>query len=292
MGRTGALTVLGEWLRAGLLAILLETAAGAQSVEILSEFHRLDPFGGVVAGDRGLYTREILSPAVARNGFASFHVAVSAPPKESYLLYVATNPPTACRVDLYKEHFVKTRDGWIPDSLTPVNRLPDFGAMPDPDDGVEGQTTRMYLLDLWIPPNADVARFRLEVQLKVADWTVRPIEVRVLSARIPDIAAAPEGRRPALPPVEAGADAAAIGAFADYLAGAPARSYGPPGTVREIIRRNAIQDMALAASVRSRSPGPEAMARSAIEMWSFPRMLGAEWYLRVRDFIFGQFTGQ
>ena len=118
--------------------------------------------------------REILSPAVARNGFASFHIAVSVPPKESYFLYVVTNPIEACHVALYKEHFVKTPSGWIPDRLTEVHRLPDFGVMPDPDDGVEGQTTRVYLLDLWIPPTADLSRFRVEVQLKVAGGPSSP----------------------------------------------------------------------------------------------------------------------
>ena len=71
------------------------------------------------------------------------------------------------------------RRGGFPTRLTEVGRLPDFGTMPDPDDGIEGQTTRVYLLELWVPPKADVARFRLEVQLKVADWIVRPMELRV-----------------------------------------------------------------------------------------------------------------
>src|SRR4051812_17931893 len=133
-----------------LLAALAVSAAHAQSVDILPEFRRLDPYGAVVAADRGLAPREILSPAVARHGYASFHIAISAPPKESYLLYVATNPLNACRVSLYKEHFAKTSRGWIADALTEIKQLPDFGVVPDPDDGVEGQTTRLYLLDLWI----------------------------------------------------------------------------------------------------------------------------------------------
>jgi hypothetical protein len=273
----------------GLLAIVFALPAAAQSVDIFSEFHRLDPFGAVVPGDRGYYTREILSPAVARNGYASFHIAVSVPPKESYLLYVATNPLTACRVDLYKEHFVKTRAGWVPDTLVQLHRLPDFGVMPDPDDNIEGQTTRLYLLDLWIPPNADVARFRVEVQLKMADWTIRPMEVRVLPARIPDLAPAPENSKPTLPPVDVGADAMAAAVYGEYLAGAQMRSYGEPATVREIIRRNAAQDMALAATLRARGSGAGEMLRSAFEMLLFPRMLGAEWYLQLRDFLYRQF---
>jgi hypothetical protein len=267
------------------LTLLAAAAATAQTVEIYSEFDRPDPFGGIVAVDRPWKPREILSPAVARNAFASFHIAVSVPAKESYLLYVVPNPISACRVALYKEHFVRTAAGWIPDTLTEVHRLPDFGVMPDPDDGVDGQTTRVYLLDLWLPPNADVARFRLEVQLKVAEWIVRPLEVRVMRARVPDIPVGPD--RP-LPAIEPGADAAATGVLADYLSGAPL-TMPPPGlTLRGILRRNAVQDMGLARSV-----DPGEVARRALELFRVnslftPRMLGAEWWLRLRDWLLTQ----
>jgi hypothetical protein len=222
---------------------------------------------------------------VARNAFSSFHIAVSVPAKESYLLYVVPNPISACRVSLYKEHFVKTSAGWIPDRLTEVTRLPDFGVMPDPDDGVEGQTTRLYLLDLWLPPNADVARFRLEVQLKVADWIIRPMEVRVMRARVPSIPPGPD--RP-LPAIEQGADVAGANALADYLAGTPLTMPPPGTTLRGILRRNALQDMGLA---RALEPGE--VARRAIDLFRvnslFPsRPLGAEWWLRLRDWLLAQ----
>lgn len=274
-----------------LAALFAAAPARAQSVEIYPELRRQDPFGQTVAVDRGLFPREVLSPAVARNAHASFHVAVSVPPGETYLLYAVTNPLTACRVDLYREHFVKTANGWIPDTLTAVPRLPDFGAMPDPDDGVAGQNTRLYLLDLWLPPNADVARFRLEVQLKVGDFTVRPMEVRVLEARVPDIPAAT--RAPLLPPVEQTAEASALSALREYLAGAPPRIDPQPLTVRGIILRNAMQDMALAAALRREVAGKDAMERRALELmrtnWVFfPRLWGSEWYLRLRDFLYAQ----
>jgi hypothetical protein len=266
-----------------VIAYLAVAAAAAQSVEIYSEFDRPDPFGGIVAADRPAKPREILSPAVVRNGFATFHIAVTVPPKESYLLYVLPNPVSACRVSLYKEHFVRTPAGWIPDKLTEVTRLPDFGVMPDPDDRIEEQTTRLYLLDLWLPPNADVARFRLEVQLKVALWIVRPMEVRVMRARVPDVPAGPD--RP-LPPIEQGADSAATGVLADFLSGAPLTMPPPGATLRGILRRNAIQDMGLAQSA-----GPADVARRALELFQAnsvftPRVLGAEWWLRLRDWLF------
>jgi hypothetical protein len=227
--------------------------------------------------------REILSPAVARNGFATFHVAVTIPPNESYFLYVIPNPVSACRVFLYKEHFVKTEAGWIPDRLTEVKRLPDFGVVPDPDDSVEGQTTRVYLLDLWLPPDADVARFRLEVQLKVGDWTVRPMELRVTSLRVPDLPADAPGK---LPDIDRPADTPAMEAFAGYLAGAALKMPGALATVRDAIRRNAVQDMALA-----RAAGPFGFAQRALDLFRLnspfrPRPYGAEWWLRLRDWIF------
>jgi hypothetical protein len=274
--------------------LLSAAALHAQSLDIYPEFRRVDPFGAVVAADRALAPREILSPAVARNGFASFHIVVSLPPLETYLLYVAPNPATACRVALYKEHFVKTAQGWVPDTLVEVTHLPDFGVMPDPDEHIEGQNTRLYLLDLWIPPNADIARFRLEVQMKVADWIVRPMELRVVPARIPDIpeAAAVE-RAPDLPAPEWGADAAALQAIHEYLAGTKLRVDSHPLTVRGIIRRNAVQDMALAGSMDSSLAGPDALERRVLDLlWNnfrfVPRVFGAEWYLRLRDYLYAR----
>ncbi len=259
-------------------------------MDIYSEFQRPDPFGGIVAPDRALAPREILSPALARGAHAIFHIAVSVPPKESYLLYVIPNPLDACLVALYKEHFEHTAAGWIPDRLEELHRLPDFGVMPDPDDHVEGQNTRVYLLDLWMPPQAPVGRFRLEVQLKMGDWVVRPMELRVVEARMP---ALPSGAAPPLPPVEKGADAVALGAMADYAAGIPVVAAETTASVRALIRRGTAQDMALAASLPAAIAGPVALERLEFDLLRAnlafgPRILGAEWYLRVRDFLYRQ----
>jgi hypothetical protein len=264
-----------------LIGALAAAALRAQSLEIYSEFQRVDPLGNVVAIDRAEHPREILSPAVARNGYASFHVVVSVPPKTNYLLYIVTNPLDACRVALYKEHFAKAGGGWIPDALSEVHRLPDFGAMPDPDEDIPGQNTRVYLLDVWIPPEASPGRFRLEAQLKVGYWIVRPLEVRVIPARIPDGSGGQEaGRKITLPRIEEGADAAAAAVLNDYISGAFSPTPVQPLTVREIIRRNAIQDMALAGP-------PEALEKLRKGLPS-RQTLGAEWYLRIRDQVYAE----
>jgi hypothetical protein len=278
-------------LTAILLPLGFAAVAGAQTLDIYSEFQRVDPFGNVVAADRALAQREILSPAVVRNGFASFHVVVSVPPKESYFLFVGTNPPNACRYTLYREHFAKTENGWIPDALTETPRLPDWGVMPDPDDHVEGQTARLYLLDVWIPPDADTKGFRLELQLKSALWVIRPMEVRVLAARVPDLTDLPDAPEKDLPSVVRGADAAAFDPLSQYIGGSPISTNAPPLTLRGLLRRNAIQDMALAQSLSVDVAGPQALERRALDLfWTnfqfFPRVFGAEWYLRIRDFLY------
>ena len=51
----------------------------AQDISVYSEFERFDPFGQPVAQDRDMQRRELLSPAVPRNGHVSFHVVVTAP---------------------------------------------------------------------------------------------------------------------------------------------------------------------------------------------------------------------
>ncbi len=275
------------WLSVGTGSIALaQTAAVSPAVEIYSEFQRVGPFGEIVAVDKAPHPREILSPAAPRNAHISFHVAVTAPAGENYLLFVVPNPLNACGVEMYRERFARHGDGWIPDALTPLRQLPDFGMMPDPEENIPGQTTRVYLLDLWIPPNASPPGFRLEVQMKIGFWIVAPMEVRVIPARAPDLAAAGKAAETPLPAVEMSAEAPALGPLKEYVAGGVERwDSGAPLTVRAIIRRNAIQDMALAGTLDPKRAGPEAIKK----VWdSIPRTSGAEWYLKIRDFIYGQ----
>jgi hypothetical protein len=246
---------------------------------VYSEFQRPDPFGGVVAPDRAWHPREILSPAIGRNGHATFHVAVTVPKNESYFLFVIPNPTESAKVSVYKEHFAQTPAGWIPDRLEELQRLPDYGVMPDPDDGIDGQTTRVYLVDLWVPPDRPMFRFRLEIQLKVADWTIYPMEVRVVTGRYPDIEAG-EDDRP-LPPIDWGADAPAVQVMGDYAAGRELKMPEPGLTVRGFLRRNAIQDVGL---------GGRLLWLRALDFFRAntvfsPRPWGAEWCMRLRDLL-------
>src|SRR5262249_29065599 len=132
------------------------------------------------------------------------------------------------------------------------------------------------LLDIWIPPDAAVGRFRLELQLKVGYFIIRPLEIRVLPARVPDLAAGPANR---LPGLEESADAAAAEVLTARASGRPEAAEAHPSTLRGIIRRNAIQDMAL----------DHAGAKSLQERWdAAKKILGAERYLQIRDFVYAQ----
>ncbi len=239
----------------------------ASSVEIYSEFQRIDPFGRVVTPDRGPRPREILSPGVPRNAHASFHVAITAPPRASFFLYLVPNPADACGVRLFRQHFSPVDSSWIPDRLEEIHRLPEFNVMPDPDQKVRGQTTSLYLLDLSIPRATGLAGFRLEVQLKIGTWMIRPLEIRILPFAVPD---APPPSPGSIAPLAAASSATADLAVAEAVAGRTPGWDGSLSTVRDVIRRNIVQDLRLSpdsASVRKlhaalpADAGPEAYLR-------------------------------
>ncbi len=146
-----------------LFYLPLCVSMSAQSVRVYSEFARINPSGEVTAPAQ---PREILSPAIVRNGFTSFQIVVQVEPGTPYSLYVGQNPEDAVRVTVYRESG---------DNLEPVE-LP-----------VEGKSTQVFWMDVWTARNAPVRRVKVEPQLNVnQDWIVYPMEVRVMDALVPD----------------------------------------------------------------------------------------------------------
>jgi len=146
-----------------LLALLgLCAPCAAQSVSVYSEFARIDPAGKVTAPEE---PREILSPAIVRNGFTSFQVVVEAPAEAKWWLFIGQNPENSFKVTIYKESG---------DALEPVD-LP-----------YQSQGTQVFWMDVWTDGNARVQRVKLEPELHIDnDWVTYPIEARVVEARIP-----------------------------------------------------------------------------------------------------------
>ena len=264
------------------LTITLIAAAQSSSatLEVRSELLRVNPQGEILPADATPKPREILSPAVVRNGFASFHVVVRSPRVTSYFLFVATNPTNIVRATLYKEEFVKRGDDWIPDALRPL-RSPNFGAIPDGEASIPGQTACVYLLDVWVPPEAPAGTMRLEVQLKVGEWIIYPMEIRILPAVVPQIgSSAPKP----LPAIEERSDKSVevplLRFMEHHSAGTHRSKSAVPQTVREVIRRNAEQDMALAQTLDLKTLIPAMKEKLAASGG------GGEWYLTIRDMIY------
>ncbi len=279
--------------RRTVLFLLLSGPVLAQSLQVVSEFQRFDPFGDVVPVDRTAEPREILSPALARNAFTSFHVIVNIPERDPFFLFVQTNPADVFQISLYEELFIKTAQGWIPDALQP-SKLPAFGTLPYLPSPIPGQKTLCYWLDIWVPADAAVGRVRLEVLLKAGKgWVMYPMEVRVVNAVIPVI----QEHAAALPPLTARADASVYGPFRNFLCNVREVRREERLSVRRLIHRNAVQDMALAHSLEAKH-GRERLVSEILgpigtsdgERWCQSRWpaeeLGTEWYLRVRDVLY------
>jgi hypothetical protein len=276
-----------------LVFVLLASPALPQSLRVLSEFQRVDPFGEVVAVDRTPHPREILSPGLARNTFTSFHVAVTVPERTPYFLFVQTNPPNIFRISLYQELYVKTSVGWIPDALEPV-KLPAFGTLPYLPLPIRGQNTVSYWLDVWVAAETPVQRVRFEVLLKVGrDWVMYPMEVRVM----PAVAPAHPAHSAALPPVTARAGASVYGPFRNFLCHGRETGREEKLNVRRLIHRNALADMALARSLEAKQGDlkGELLGKLGVRdraAWCKSPLsanpLDTEWFLRARDTLYRQ----
>ena len=277
--------------RAAVL-LLLAGPVHAQSLRVLSEFQRVDPFGEVVAADRTPRPREILSPGVARNAFASFQIAATVPERTPFFLFVQTNPPDIFQISLYEELYVKTPEGWIPDALEPA-KTPAFGALPYLPSPIPKQNTLSYWLDLWVPADAPVQRVRLEVLMKIGQgWVMYPMEVRVLPAVVPTV----PDHHAALPPLSARADASVLGPFRNFLCSARETGREERLSSRRLIHRNALQDIGLARSLDAARQGDvraavlQRLGLSDRARWCQSPLATSEsdteWLLRVRDLIY------
>jgi hypothetical protein len=287
-------------LRFVLLACCAVFAARAQDIRIYSEFERFDPFGNPVAADRDMVPREILSPAIARNGHLSIHVVVTAPAGTNYFLYAGTNPPGILQIRIYREYFAPCGEGYCPDWLA-EQHSPAFGVIPElaadlSRPAMNHQTTRCYLLDIRAPAVIEPRRVRVEALLKVGTWYVAPMEVRIVSATVPSYGENATGDKIAggtedVAPADAPSSDTAEIQLLRYLGGLPPEWPRQLLRVRDIIQRNAAEDMLLAHSLEggNRARFPE---MNLLSWWPlvYPHFgadqLGSEWYLRVRDFLY------
>src|SRR5215470_6811669 len=118
--------------------------AVAQPVYVYSEFARIDANGKVTVPAR---PREILSPAIVRNAFASFQVVVETDPGKTWWMHVGLNPENIVAVTMYRE------SGG--DKLEKVD-LP-----------FKGQGTQVLWMDIWAARETPPGRIKVEPQLNI-----------------------------------------------------------------------------------------------------------------------------
>ncbi len=259
----------------------LGISLAAQTIDVYTEFRRVNAQGAIVEADKGGKPREILSPALVRNAWHSFHVVVKVPAGRDYALYLAQNPERL-QMKLYRER---------PDA-SGVMELLDASKL-----SVKGKGggADVYLLDVFVPADAPAGRVRLEAQIHDGyNWVIYPMEARVFAGIVP--AYLPAGAR--LPASTESSVQVARHAFQEYACGEkPVPAPAAPG-VRDLIRRNALQDASLARLVEQKFGGREALIAKLIERAGLPGInalcgsarvqseLGPEWYLKIRDLLF------
>src|SRR5579872_2173258 len=134
-------------------------ALHAQSLRVYSEFAHITASGDAISPER---PREILSPAIVRNGFTSFQVVVQVPKGTAYWLHIGQNPEDAVRVSMYRESGPRLEKVDLP---------------------FQSSSTEILWMDVWCDRTAPVRRIKVEPELNVAsDWVLYPMEARVMEA--------------------------------------------------------------------------------------------------------------
>lgn len=268
-----------------ILAALLCAAAGSSQpvqVRIYSEFDRLNTRGERFESVPGREAIEILSPAAVRNGFVSFHVAVTARPGILYWFAVQSSAPDAFRVRVYKEHAAP--DSLVHDDLREEPKpLYFLGVMPD---RAGPAATDVYLLDIWTPLETAPGTYRLEVMVKEAYWVVAPMEIRVLPAAVPKTSS--QFCPVSLPPKERPLEDLAAEPLLAAMSGNPLPCSIPPRTVREVIRRNAMQDASFVLSLppeRRQAIADRLLSQLLSQAGFLNFSVAADWYPPIRRMI-------
>jgi hypothetical protein len=171
-----------------LLVWLAPPWVSGAALDMLPEYLRPDPYGGLVAADRQADRRDVVLRG-ARGGWVSFQLVVKPSPGGPYRLEVKLAAPAGhVQAELFREWFHRAaRDGsYYPDALIPV-AAPVEARLPDPDNRIEGQTAQAYWVDLWIAKDAPPGRVSGEAALEWPGGRERlPFELEVLPAAAPE----------------------------------------------------------------------------------------------------------
>ena len=230
-------------VRALLCLWFASVVAPGQPLRVFSEFARIGPDGEPAVPEN---PREILSPAVARNAFATYQVLVKAP--EGAQLWVGQNPDGAFQVTLYREE----AGGKLHKVVEPV----------------EIKGSEVIWMDVFVPRETPISRIKLEPELYTGkDWVIYPMEVRVEGPTVADT-------------ITVAGTAAPIEVMRSFLCGTNLTPGQDIGVTRAALSfRNAQADVKLAG------PAPRAEVQKLFGACNQPAPANPEAYLRIRDYL-------
>lgn len=237
------------------LLCLAISASLAQPVQVYSEFARVNDAGGVTAPED---PREILSPLAPRNAFTSFQLVIQLSPGTKFSLFAGQNPDDAAKITMYRR---------VAGALEPI-------VLP-----FDGDSTQIFWMDVHVAKTSPVRRVKIEPQVLIGgDWTIYPMEVRVVEATVPDTQ-----------PTVSGSDAYSILLNGLCHPDTPASNTNT-NFATQLAVRNARQDLALVAGLN-----PE--GREALFKVAGLKLAGGcnakppanpEFYLKIRDSLLRQ----
>lgn len=265
----------------------------AQRLRVLSPFTRVDPLGHVVQPDRGAAEpRHILSPGFPRNAWSSLRLVIEFDKQTQFNIDVGQNPENTVKVQMYREVYRRTPEGYYPDRLEPIN-IP-YQSQPA-DFAIPGQRVVTFLMDFWVDRTAPVDRMKIEPQVWVSsidDWVIYPMEVNILEPIVPDLKANWAATQPS---VSEPSDAAIRPVLRAALCGTREKTTATQTdrtNTRDLLRRNARQHIALASQAKLAKTLVETTGYKTVKAWCAARppkvAAGPEWYLRFRDKLFRQ----
>ncbi len=275
------------------LLALIGLSCLAQRVFVYSPLTRIGPDGNIVRLDRGFSEpRTILSPGVPRNGVTPLRIVVELDKPEPFWLDIGQNPENAVKARLYRENFIETPKGFLPDTLIEVS-IPYRGF--ETDFRLPGQKAVTFWLEMGVAKDAPVDRIKVEPELyteSMKDWVVYPMEVRIEDPVLPDAASVVSRNAPDAA-VTAPADTAIFPVICADHVSAQTKLNESSGqlTTRELLRRYAQQDITLLKQRSDLDALFRKVAGTDRKTWcTAPRTpsTGPEWYLRLRDAIYRQ----
>ena len=164
-------------------------SASSFQLTAVHEWCAHDPFGKLKPADVSAALLSVTDNSgtvrlrAARNGYVSFRILIQGTGEYRLNASIGKNLET----DLFKAWYHRMADqkekqpDYWPDALIPVHGTEANGAIPDPDNKINGQSVQEYWVDLFVPPDAKPGTITGKIELITGGQTIKlPVAVEVL----------------------------------------------------------------------------------------------------------------